>query len=155
MDARSEAGRAGISTAKDAADHELIVAFGRLQGAANRLEYILGRAIERECAISHLMFEVLLILARAGGAGLSMKAIGQAQVLTTGGVTRLVDRMAAAGLVARSEHPDDRRGRLVRLTELGEETTVRASRVHAANIERYFLEPLPPAHRERFMDDLR
>jgi hypothetical protein len=45
-----------ISTAKEAADHELIVAFGRLQGAANRLEYILGRAIERECAISHLMF---------------------------------------------------------------------------------------------------
>ncbi|TMR91058.1 MarR family winged helix-turn-helix transcriptional regulator [Nonomuraea basaltis] len=145
----------GISTAKEAADHELILAFGRLQGAANRLEYILGRALERECGISHLMFEVLLILGRAGEPGLSMGAIGQEQVLTTGGVTRLVDRMEAAGLVERVDDPSDRRGRLVRLTPLGEETAVRASRVHVENIERFFLEPLPVEHRERFAEDLR
>ena len=155
MDARSEAGRAGISTAKDAADHELVLAFGRLQGAASRLEYVLGRAIEQECGISHLMFEVLLILGRAGGPGLSMGAISREQVLTSGGVTRLVDRMAAAGLVERADDPDDRRGRLVRLTTLGEEKAVQAARVHVANIEQYFLAPLPASHRQRFMDDLR
>lgn len=148
-------GQAGISTAKEAADHELIVAFGRLLGAANRLERLLGRAVERESGISHLMFEVLLILARAGGDGLPMKAIGRAQVLTTGGVTRLVDRMAAAGLVERADDPGDRRGRLVRLTPLGEQTAVRAATVHLANIQRYFLDPLPAAHRDRFMADLR
>ncbi|MGW2523466.1 MarR family winged helix-turn-helix transcriptional regulator, partial [Streptomyces sp. NPDC001617] len=48
--------QADIRTAKEAADHELILAFGRLQGAANRLEYILGRALEVECGVSHLMF---------------------------------------------------------------------------------------------------
>jgi hypothetical protein len=32
---------------------------------------------------------------------------------------------------------------------------VRAARVHVANIERYFLEPLPAEHRERFVEDLR
>ncbi|MCZ4507740.1 MarR family transcriptional regulator [Streptomyces sp. ActVer] len=146
---------AGIGTAKEAADHELILAFGRLQGAANRLEYILGRALEDECEISHLMFEVLLILGRAGSPGLSMRAIAQEQVLTTGGATRLVDRMVAAGLVTRVESPDDRRGKLVRLTPLGEETTVRASRIHVENITRYFAGPLPSEHRERFMEDLR
>ncbi len=144
-----------ISTAREAADHDLILAFGRLQGAANRLEYILGRTIERECGISHLMFEVLLILGRAGAPGLSMGAIGREQVLTTGGVTRLVDRMEAAGLVERVPDPGDRRGRLVRLTHLGEETAVRASRLHMENIKRYFLAPLPASHRERFMEDLR
>jgi DNA-binding MarR family transcriptional regulator len=147
-------GRAGISTAKEAADHELILAFGRLQGAANRLEYLLGKAIEEECGISHLMIEVLLILGRAGEPGLPMGAIAQEQVLTTGGVTRLVDRMEAAGLVERTETPGDRRGRLVRLTPLGEQTAVRASRVHVENIERYFLGLLPAADRERFMKDL-
>jgi len=144
-----------ISTAKEASNHELVLAFGRLQGAANRLEYILGRAIEEKFGISHLTYEVLLILGRAGGPGLSMRAIGQEQVLSTGGVTRLVDRMEAAGLVERATDPDDRRGRLVRLTPLGEETAVRASRLHVENIERYFLEPLPVAHRERFAEDLR
>ncbi|MBZ3906057.1 MULTISPECIES: MarR family winged helix-turn-helix transcriptional regulator [Streptomyces] len=145
----------GISTAKEAADHELVLAFGRLQGAANRLEYILGRALEVECGISHLMFEVLLILGRAGEPGLPMRAIAQEQVLTTGGVTRLVDRMETAGLVTREESPTDRRGKLVRLTPLGEETAVRAARVHVENIKEYFVGPLPEADRERFAEDLR
>lgn len=144
-----------ITTAKQAADHELILAFGRLQGAANRLEYILGRALEVECGISHLMFEVLLILGRAGEPGLSMRAIAQEQVLTTGGATRLVDRMEAAELVERAADPGDRRARLVRLTALGEETVVRASRVHLENIKRYLVDPLPAADRKRFSEDLR
>ncbi|MFD4511371.1 MarR family winged helix-turn-helix transcriptional regulator [Streptomyces sp. NPDC058457] len=144
-----------ISSSSEAANNALVLAFGRLQGAANRLEYILGRALESECGITHLMFEVLLILGRAGEPGLAMRAIAQEQVLTTGGVTRLVDRMEAAGLVERTEDPGDRRGRLVRLTPLGEETTVRASHVHVANIRRYFMEPLPPEDRDRFAEDLR
>ena len=146
---------AGISTAKEAADDRLILAFGRLQGAASRLGYLLGRAIEEEFGISHVMYEVLLILGRVGEPGLPMGAIAREQVLTTGGVTRLVDRMEAAGLVERAETPGDRRGRLVRLTPLGEQTAVRASRVHVENIKRYFLEPLPDADRERFTEDLR
>ncbi|MEV4740691.1 MarR family transcriptional regulator [Streptomyces sp. NPDC049555] len=144
-----------IATAEQAANDGLVLAFGRLQGAANRLEYILGRAIEEECGISHLMFEVLLILGRAGEAGLPMRAIAQERVLSTGGVTRLVDRMEAAGLVRRAADPGDRRGRLVRLTPQGEETVVRAARVHRENIRRHFLEPLPQEHRDRFAEDLR
>ena len=128
---------------KEAADHELILAFGRLQGAANRLEYILGRALEMECGISHLVFEVLLILGRVGEPGLSMRVIAQEQVLTTGGATRLVDRMETAGLVTRAESPGDRRGKLVRLTVLGEETAVRAAQVHLENIKRHFMDPRP------------
>ncbi|MES5819390.1 MarR family transcriptional regulator [Streptomyces sp. RG80] len=147
--------RVEIATAKQAANNELVLAFGRLQGAANRLEYILGRALEVECGISHLMFEVLLILGRADEPGLSMRAVAQEQVLTTGGATRLVDRMEAAGLVERAEDPGDRRGRLVRLTPLGEETAVAAARVHVENIRRYFLAPLPPEDLDRFTENLR
>ncbi|THV38445.1 MarR family winged helix-turn-helix transcriptional regulator [Glycomyces buryatensis] len=144
-----------IRTAEEAAGNEHVLAFGRLLGAANRLEHLLGRAIEEECGITHLMFEVLLILARVGDAGKSMGEISRAQVLTSGGVTRLIDRMEAAGLVERVANPGDRRGRLVRLTAAGETKTVEASRVHTANIERYFLEPLPADHRRQFADDLR
>ncbi|MFC0628286.1 MarR family winged helix-turn-helix transcriptional regulator [Kribbella deserti] len=144
-----------ITTAEQAANDELVLAFGRLQSAANRLEYILGRAIEEEFGISHVMFEVLLILGRAGEPGMSMRAIAQERVLTTGGVTRLVDRMEAAGLVVRSDTPGDRRVRLVRITPLGEKTVVRAARLHAENVQEYLLAPLPPEHRERFAADLR
>ncbi|WP_426367605.1 MarR family winged helix-turn-helix transcriptional regulator [Streptomyces sp. E-08] len=153
MNERAEQAR--ISTAKEAADNDLVLAFGRLQGAANRLEYILGRALEKECGISHLMYEVLLILGRAGEPGLPMRALAQEQVLTTGGATRLVDRMVEAGLVERVEDPGDRRGRLVRLTPKGAQKAVAASRVHVENIRRYFLEPIPPGDRDRFIEDLR
>jgi DNA-binding MarR family transcriptional regulator len=149
------AGDAQITTAEQAANDRLVLAFGWLQGAANRLEYILGRAIEQECGISHLMFEVLLILGRAGGPGMSMRAIAQERVLTSGGVTRLVDRMEAAGLVARDDDPGDRRGRLVSLTQLGEETVVRAARLHVENVQRFLLDPLPAEHRDQFTRDLR
>jgi DNA-binding MarR family transcriptional regulator len=144
-----------ITTAEQAANDPLVLAFGRLQGAANRLEYILGRALEEEFGISHLMFEVLLTLSRAGESGLPMGAIAQERVLTTGGVTRLVDRMVAADLVSRGENPQDRRGRLLRLTRRGRETVVRAARLHVLNVQRYLLDPLPEEHRERFARDLR
>ncbi|MEV4053937.1 MarR family transcriptional regulator [Amycolatopsis sp. NPDC049688] len=144
-----------ITSARQAANDARVQAFGRLQGAANRLEYLLGRALERECGITHLVYEVLLIVGRAGEGGLTMRSIAQEQVLTTGGATRLVDRMEALGLVTRTADPRDRRVQLVRLTALGEETTVRASRVHVENIERFFFRPLPQEHRERFAEDLR
>ncbi|GAB3164356.1 MarR family winged helix-turn-helix transcriptional regulator [Myceligenerans halotolerans] len=144
-----------FATAKEAADDESVVAFGRFLGAASRLEHVLGREIEERCGISHLMFEVLLILARAGEPGLSMRTISREQVLTTGGVTRLIDRMEVAGLVERSDNPADRRGRIVRLTAAGEAKTVEASSVHLANIQRYFLEPLRAEHRAAFAENLR
>ncbi len=40
---------AEISTSSHAANNALILAFGRRKGAANRLEYILGRALEVDC----------------------------------------------------------------------------------------------------------
>ncbi|MEV6239821.1 MarR family transcriptional regulator [Lentzea sp. NPDC051838] len=144
-----------IETPQDAASHALMLAFGRLQGAANRLEYLLGRALEQECGITHLEFEVLLILARAGEPGLSMRAISQEQVLTTGGATRVIDRLERDGLVERAPHPTDKRSRLAKLTSKGSKTLVHAANVHLANIKQHFLAPLPEGHREQFAEDLK
>lgn len=144
-----------ITTAREAADDKLVLAFGHLQGAANRLEYLFARDLEERCEINHLTFEVLMILGRAGPEGMPMRSIAQERVLSTGGASRLVDRMEAAGLVARTADADDRRGRRVRLTAAGEETAVRAAKLHADNVRRFFLEPLPKGHRKQFVDDLR
>ena len=148
-----QADHLGIETAADAANEPRILAFGRLLGAAGGLEYVLGRAIERQFGISHAMFEVLLLLGRAGRP-LSMREVSQARVLTTGGATRLVDRMQADGLVLREVHHADRRIHLVALTEVGEKTAVAAARVHAANVQRYMLDALPTAERDTIVEAL-
>ncbi len=139
------------SPAALAGDDAVVLAFGHLVAAANRLGYILGRALEQEFGISHQTFEVLVILAQADADGLSMRSIAQEQVLSTGGVTRLIDRMEAAGLVARHADPDDRRGRRVRLTPAGQRLATRASRSHAENVRRYFLGALAPRERDAFV----
>ncbi|MEU4164493.1 hypothetical protein [Actinoplanes sp. NPDC026670] len=50
----------------------------------------------------------------------------------------------------RADDPGDRRGRLVRLTPLGEETAVRATRRHRDNLRRLLAQQLLAEHWERF-----
>jgi DNA-binding MarR family transcriptional regulator len=143
------------TTPEQAADDALVLAFGHLVAAASRLEHILGGSLAEHFQISHQTFEVLAILQRAGPDGLSMRSIAQEQVLSTGGVTRLIDRMEDAELVVRGPDPNDRRGRRVRLSPAGEALANRAAHLHAQNIRRYFLEPVPEAERARFIEHLR
>ena len=143
----------GVVTITDAAGEPRIAAFRSLLEAAGRFAYVLGRAIERECAISYAMFEILLVLGRAGGP-VSMREIAQSRVLTTGGATRLVDRMQERGLVLRSLDRVDRRIHLVAITEAGETALVHAARVHAANVQRYVFDALPTAQRDTVLEAL-
>ncbi len=69
-------------------------------------------------------------------------------MLSTGGMTKRLDRMEAAGLLERSPDPDDRRGLLVALTPKGLRTVDAAVAAHIANEER-LLRGLSGAERER------
>jgi len=48
-----------------------------------------------------------------------VNAIGEKVRLTSGSITTAVDRLEQRGLVERRNHPDDRRSRVVHLTEAG------------------------------------
>jgi DNA-binding MarR family transcriptional regulator len=54
--------------------------------------------------------------------GLRPRDLGAAVALTPSGLTRLLDRIHAAGLVERRECPSDRRGHVVVLTPAGRRT---------------------------------
>ena len=124
-------------TARTRADNALITTFGRLVEVHSSLGQQLGRALEQRCGISHSMFEVLLRIARSDG-GISMGALAQQVALTTGGITRLVDRMITAGLVERAPCPTDRRVLFATLTPAGQAKLDEASTVHAANLRQAF-----------------
>jgi DNA-binding MarR family transcriptional regulator len=87
-------------------------------------------------------FDVLATLRRAGPPHrLSAGTLARGLVMSTGGMTKRLDRLEAAGLVERSPDPADRRGVLVSLTRRGLDVVDRAVEDHLAN-ERRLLEPL-------------
>ncbi|WP_219811354.1 MarR family winged helix-turn-helix transcriptional regulator [Microbacterium sp. BH-3-3-3] len=129
-------------TPQEAANDPRILIFGRLIGAANRLEYILGRDLESHTGLSHTLFELLLMVGRSGDGGLPVRDIAQGRVLTSGGATRLVQRGVDQGLVARTPSETDARVQLITLTDAGRDLLLRASAIHTRNIERYIVDVL-------------
>jgi DNA-binding MarR family transcriptional regulator len=119
-------------------DEALITTFGRVLEASTALGQQLGRALERQCGIPHAWFEVLLRISRADAGQISMGTLAQQVALTTGGITRLLDRMIAAGLVRRVPCPTDRRVYFAALTEHGRATLDDAATVHATNLRQAF-----------------
>jgi MarR family transcriptional regulator, 2-MHQ and catechol-resistance regulon repressor len=120
------------------ADEALITTFGRLVETYSSLGSQLGDALEQDAGIPHTWFEVLLRISRADGGQISMGALAQQVALTSGGITRLLDRMIAAGLVQRVPCPTDRRVYLAALTENGRAKLEEAAKVHAANLRQVF-----------------
>src|ERR1039457_1472755 len=66
-------------------------------------------------------FEVLLVLDQAPEGALRLQRLMDTVLMTKSGVSRLVDRMETAGLVARAGRPSDRRGGFARTTPAGRE----------------------------------
>ena len=94
--------------------------------------------LEEERDMPLAWYEVLLFLSRAPDGNLRMGELAGSLLLTPSGVTRLVDRMEAAGLVKRQRCPSDRRGWLAVITPAGRSRLKAASPVHLRGIEEHF-----------------
>ncbi|WP_424536355.1 MarR family winged helix-turn-helix transcriptional regulator [Sphaerisporangium viridialbum] len=80
------------------------------------------RASFAEHGLEPWEFDVLTTLRRSGEPyELSPGALLRATLVTSGTMTNRIDRLAAARLVRRRPDPEDRRGVLVSLTDLGRE----------------------------------
>lgn len=132
---------------------ELVHEFGALLSAASALERIAGRELERRCGIRHAVFEVLLKLSGEGPR--SMGGLAGELILTSGGMTRIIDRMERAGFVHREPAPGDRRRQLVELTPAGRAKLDEALRVHAETLRDHFAGPLTDDERRVLVGALR
>jgi DNA-binding MarR family transcriptional regulator len=119
-------------------DDALITTFGRLVEAQTRLGKELGDALQQQAGVSHAEFEVLLRVSRAEGGQLSMGVLAQQVALSSGGITKLVDRMITAGLLQRVPCPTDRRVSFAELTDQGSGTLAHALQVHGRNLRQVF-----------------
>lgn len=111
-----------------------------------RTHATLTRAMERELLAAESLplgeYDVLVQLQAAPDGRLRMAQLADLVLLSRSGLTRLVERMEAAGLVRREICPSDARGAFAVLTAKGAQRLARASATHLRSIQEHFAEPL-------------
>ncbi|MFJ6540658.1 MarR family winged helix-turn-helix transcriptional regulator [Streptomyces sp. NPDC091385] len=124
------------------------------QGVIGRLHRLADRLTEELCLVYRRYglgegeFDVLCALRRAGAP--YERAPGELAahtMVTTGAMTKRIDRLERAGLVTRRRSGDDQRGRIVALTEPGRKLIDEAFTDHMRN-ERQLVDLLSPAEAE-------
>jgi MarR family 2-MHQ and catechol resistance regulon transcriptional repressor len=136
-------------------DDPRITAMGMLVEAHAALAHALGRDIEAACDLPLTWFEVLLRLGRSQERRLRMSELAAQVSFSASGVTRLVDRIEAAGLIRRESCPSDRRGSFAVLTEPGEAKLAPAVAVHLRGLDGHLVARLRPGELDALTDMLR
>lgn len=102
-----------------ACDLALIGTWQRVRAAINAVDSRLSCALASADAPGALVHEALAVLAAAPRQMLPMSELAEVLGLTTGSVTKLVDRLVAANLTRRQHSSTDRRVVLATLTDEG------------------------------------
>jgi DNA-binding MarR family transcriptional regulator len=114
---------------------ERVALFGLLLDTNARMSKDFGAELEAECQMPLAWFDVLLQLSNSDGGRMTMSQMADAIVHSTGGTTRLVDRLQEAGFVRRENCAKDRRAIYVAITEAGVAKLDEALAVHVRYLE--------------------
>jgi DNA-binding MarR family transcriptional regulator len=99
----------------------------------------LGQEMERDQHLPLPWFEVLAWLSNAADGRLRMRELADSVYLSNSGLTRLLDRMSAAGLIERQICDQDRRGWYAAITPRGREVFRRVLPGHRLGVQSHFL----------------
>lgn len=114
----------------------------------NRLTGVLGAELEEACGLPLSWYDAMVRLRRAPGGFTTMTRLANEVSLTSGGITRLVDRLVEAGYAERQNCPTDRRSVYVSLTPGGVAKVDEAAAAHRKGLEDHLLGLLGPDDRE-------
>lgn len=135
-------------------DPSSVAVIGRLSRVAEQLERAMAANFARH-GLQAGWFDVLAALRRAGEPyELTPRAMLGSMMLTTGAITKRIDKLVQAGLVERRADPADGRGVLVRLTSEGLRVVDAAVETHLET-QRRLLAPLSKRQREELARLLR
>ncbi len=109
-----------------------------------RITGLLARELQERAGLPLAWYDVLVQLSEAPGGHLRMTELANRVLLSKAGLSRLVDRMAAAGLVDRQACPSDRRGTDLLLTQRGTSALDLAAPIHLAGVWEHFSRHLSP-----------
>jgi len=115
----------------------------------------LDRRLRDATGLPLTWYDVLLELANARDHRLTMTQLGERAVLSRSRVSRVIDDLAAAGLVRRETHPDDARSAHAVLTDAGLARFREAAPVYVSGIDELFAGALTVDELQRLRSLLR
>lgn len=136
-------------------DDPRIEAFGMLLEAHNELTNAINRGLEESTGVPVPWYGVLIRLARSPDHRLRMSELARDMTMSNSGLTRLVDRVEAAGHVRREACPSDRRGLHAVLTEEGMRVAAQAAPRHLDDLQETLGRALEPSEMAELTDLLR
>jgi DNA-binding MarR family transcriptional regulator len=119
-----------------------------------RVTELLEAELQRDRDLPLSWYDVLVQLSEAEDQKLRMTELAGAVLLSKSGLTRLVDRMCAEGLVGRTPDESDRRGRWVSLTPKGRTRLRTAAPTHLRGVAEHFTSHLTPESAEVLAETL-
>ena len=131
-----------------------ILAWQTLRLAHDRVSARLGAVLAAECALAINEFDVLLYLQAHAGEEVRAGALRDAVALSQPALSRLVARLEARGLLARSPAAADGRATVVCLTDAGAALLARAIPIHAAAVHETLTGKFSAAQRATLLQTL-
>jgi DNA-binding MarR family transcriptional regulator len=134
--------KGGPATAVD--DDEAIELWRQTLGGFQSAAKLLRESIRDALDLSASEAETLLALRRHPGGRAGMKALAEATAYSSGGFTKLADRMSGRGFVTREHDENDRRNVVLVLSPAGAETAEELATVAAGTIRAAFVDVIGP-----------
>ena len=136
-------------------DDEIVTWWGLvIEGYLATQDRLMGEIAER-FGLAPASFDILIRLIRSPEHRMPMTRLAGEAALSSGGFTKVADRLVAAGLIRRVPSPEDRRVTFVTLTEHGLDVADKARQACAEILRRRVLTPLGPEVSASLADAMR
>ncbi|MEV6909647.1 MarR family transcriptional regulator [Amycolatopsis sp. NPDC051071] len=123
-------------------DDEVVTWWGLvIEGYLATQNKLMGEIADR-FGLAPASFDILLRLVRSPEHRMPMTRLAVEAALSSGGFTKVADRLVAAGLICRVPSPDDRRVTFAALTDHGLDVAGQARQACAEILRRIVLAPL-------------
>ena len=100
--------------------------------------------LNRACNLSLVEYEILVRLSERDGRRMRMAQLADALAHSRSRVTHTVTRMEHAGLVERDRSPEDGRGVVCQMTDLGWDLIQRMAPLHVAGVREHLVDLVSP-----------
>ncbi|MGH7911938.1 MAG: MarR family winged helix-turn-helix transcriptional regulator [Candidatus Dormibacteraceae bacterium] len=142
-------------TATPMSDDDAITAWGLvIEGFLATQQHVMGSVAER-FGLAAAPFDILLRLLRTPGRQMPMTRLAREAALSSGGFTKVADRLERAGLLRREASRTDRRIVYVTLTPAGRAQAEAARVICAEAVRERVLRPLGPARSASLVSAMR